>query len=138
MTRFFLLRIGILFLFTASAMAQSTVTVIGPITPGDCVTFNSTTVIKDAGVTCNTGGSGSPGGPNGSIQFNNAGVFGGYTFTQLTALLNVFTPTLQGLVPASGGGTTNFLRADGTFAAIPPVSPPVNFGVLAPAFGANF
>lgn len=37
--------------------------------------------------------------------------------TQTTAMLNTFTSTLQGLVPGSGGGTTNFLRADGTFAA---------------------
>lgn len=35
----------------------------------------------------------------------------------LTALGNTFTSTLKGLVPASGGGTTNFLRADGTWAA---------------------
>lgn len=39
------------------------------------------------------------------------------TATQATAILNTFTTSLQGLVPASGGGTTNFLRADGTFAA---------------------
>jgi len=39
------------------------------------------------------------------------------TATQVTALLNVFTSTLNGLVPLSGGGTTNFLRADGTWAA---------------------
>ena len=38
------------------------------------------------------------------------------TATQATAILNVFTDTLKGLVPLSGGGTTNFLRADGTFA----------------------
>ena len=38
------------------------------------------------------------------------------TGTQATTLLNVFTSALKGLVPASGGGTTNFLRADGTFA----------------------
>ncbi len=38
------------------------------------------------------------------------------TGTQATALLDVFTPTAKGLVPASGGGTTSFLRADGTFA----------------------
>jgi hypothetical protein len=31
----------------------------------------------------------------------------------------VFTSSTNGLVPASGGGTTNFLRADGTF-AVPP------------------
>ena len=34
-----------------------------------------------------------------------------------TALLNNFTSALKGLVPASGGGTTNFLRADGAWAA---------------------
>lgn len=39
------------------------------------------------------------------------------TQAQATALLNLFTSSLQGLVPASGGGTTTFLRADGTFAA---------------------
>lgn len=41
------------------------------------------------------------------------------TSTQLTADLNLFTSSLQGLVPASGGGTTNFLRADGAFATPP-------------------
>lgn len=41
------------------------------------------------------------------------------TSTQLTADLNLFTTSLQGLVPASGGGTSNFLRADGSF-AVPP------------------
>lgn len=39
------------------------------------------------------------------------------TQAQATALLNLFTSSLQGLVPASGGGTSNFLRADGIFAA---------------------
>ncbi len=37
--------------------------------------------------------------------------------TQLTTLVDQFTTGLSGAVPASGGGTTNFLRADGTFAA---------------------
>jgi hypothetical protein len=40
-----------------------------------------------------------------------------FTPTQVTADLNLFTTSLQGLVPPSGGGTTNFLRADGTWAA---------------------
>lgn len=35
---------------------------------------------------------------------------------QYTQQLYRFTPALQGLVPPSGGGTTNFLRADGTWA----------------------
>jgi hypothetical protein len=39
------------------------------------------------------------------------------TATQATSLLNAFSATLKGLAPASGGGTTNFLRADGTWAA---------------------
>ncbi len=39
--------------------------------------------------------------------------------TQATALLDVFTTSLKGLAPASGGGTSNFLRADGTWSAPP-------------------
>jgi hypothetical protein len=74
----FLTCVGILFLLTATASAQGTVTVVGPITPGDCVNFNSTT-IKDAGVTCNGGATGTPGGSSGQIQYNNAGSFGGFT-----------------------------------------------------------
>ncbi|ACI52196.1 conserved hypothetical protein [Gluconacetobacter diazotrophicus PA1 5] len=43
---------------------------------------------------------------------------------QLTALVNSFTTTLPGAVPASGGGTANFLRADGTWAAPSETSAP--------------
>jgi hypothetical protein len=39
------------------------------------------------------------------------------TQAQVTAFVNQFSSTLQGVVPSSGGGTTNFLRADGTWAA---------------------
>ena len=39
------------------------------------------------------------------------------TGTQATTLLDTFTSSLKGLAPASGGGTSNFLRADGTWAA---------------------
>ena len=38
---------------------------------------------------------------------------------QLTSLVNNFTNGLAGDVPASGGGTTNFLRADGSWVAPP-------------------
>jgi hypothetical protein len=41
------------------------------------------------------------------------------TGTQVTAMLDAFTSGAKGLAPASGGGTTNFLRADGTWAAPP-------------------
>ena len=39
------------------------------------------------------------------------------TSTLATAQLDVFTSGLKGLAPSSGGGTTNFLRADGTWVA---------------------
>lgn len=39
--------------------------------------------------------------------------------TQATTLLDAFTSALKGLAPASGGGTANFLRADGSWAAPP-------------------
>ena len=33
--------------------------------------------------------------------------------------VETFTDTTEGVVPASGGGTTNFLRADGTWTTPP-------------------
>lgn len=54
-----------------------------------------------------------------TIKGNNTGVAGDpldLTGTQTTAMLDTFTSALKGLVPASGGGTTTFLRADGSFA----------------------
>lgn len=70
-----------------------------------------------------TGGStpaglGMPGGIAGNVQFNDSGAFGGLTDTQLTARISVFTPTLSGATPASGGGTAKFLRADATFSVV--------------------
>ena len=55
-----------------------------------------------------------------SIKGNNTGSAADpidLTTAQATAMLDVFTSTLKGVVPASGGGTTNFMRADGTWAA---------------------
>jgi len=45
------------------------------------------------------------------------------TAAQATALLGLFTAALQGLVPPSGGGILNYLRADGTW-HIPPAAGP--------------
>ncbi len=53
----------------------------------------------------------------GSVQYNANGAFGGYTDVQLTTHIKLFTATLSGATPASGGGTLKFLRADGTFAS---------------------
>lgn len=49
----------------------------------------------------------------------NTGVATELTGTQATALLDTVTTSAKGLAPASGGGTLNFLRADGTW-AVPP------------------
>ena len=54
-----------------------------------------------------------------TIKGNNTGASADpldLTGTQTTAMLDTFTSALKGLVPASGGGTTTYLRADGTFA----------------------
>jgi hypothetical protein len=68
-------------------------------------------------ITISTAGSfgltGSPISLNGSV----IGPFATATATSATAALNLFSSSLQGLTPASGGGTSNFLRADGTWAA---------------------
>lgn len=66
-----------------------------------------------------------------------SGVIEELTGTQATTLLNVFTTLLQGLVPASGGGTTNYLRADGTFSAPPGATSGTvtSVSIVAPAAG---
>jgi len=58
--------------------------------------------------------------PTLTIKGNNTGSTANpldLTVAQVNAILPVFTSSLNGLVPSSGGGTTNFLRADGTWAA---------------------
>ena len=61
------------------------------------------------------------------------------TSTQLTADLNLFTSSLQGLTPSSGGGTSNFLRADGSWASPPSgSSPEYNFGNSTSSTTLNF
>ncbi len=42
---------------------------------------------------------------------------GGDLTANRTLDIDVFTSSVKGAAPASGGGTTNFLRADGTWAA---------------------
>jgi hypothetical protein len=61
---------------------------------------------------------GAAGGTNGQIQYNNAGALGGLTDVEATARIQPFSSALSGAAPASGGGTTNFLRADGTWTSI--------------------
>ena len=57
------------------------------------------------------------------------------TAAQQTAILDAFTSGAKGLAPASGGGSANFLRADGTWAA-PAGSTEVGWwGDVAAAYG---
>lgn len=58
------------------------------------------------------------GGSNLQIQYNNAGVLGGLTDTQVTARLNLATQTLKGALPAWPNNTTTFFRGDGTYATL--------------------
>ena len=131
----------ILLAIGSTAAHAQPVTSIGPITSGHCATFSSNTIIKDSGSACGGGGGGSPGGLSGQVQYNNSGSFGGYSNAQLTTLIQQFTSVSSGDVPASGGGTSNFMRADGTWApptatatSVTPgtttISPSTNGGLL--------
>ncbi len=50
-----LLALAFLLAACSVALSQSTVTVIGPVTPGNCTAFSSTTIIKDGGAPCGSG-----------------------------------------------------------------------------------
>lgn len=65
-----------------------------------------------------------------------AGVVEDLTGTQATALLDTFTAGAKGLAPASGGGTANYLRADGTWAT-PPTGTTVSTATVDIDFGAT-
>ena len=55
------------------------------------------------------------------------------TAAQAAALLPIVTSTARGLAPASGGGSTTFLRADGTWAVPPSVGGLPSLGITASA-----
>jgi hypothetical protein len=89
----------------------------GSTTTNDCVKFDASGNAVDSGGAC--GGSGTPGGSNGQIQYNNSGAFGGLatsgsgstvpltagpTFTGDTK----FTATTGTVVTATDGSTVTF------------------------------
>lgn len=53
-------------------------TTSGSLTSGDCVQFDASGNLVDAGAACGTGGGGTPGGTSGQVQYNNSGAFGGF------------------------------------------------------------
>ena len=70
--------------------------------------------------------------PNGTIKGRasaGTGVPENLTGAEVTALLQPFSDMAQGVVPASGGGSAGFLRADGVF-AVPPGEPGGGDGML--------
>lgn len=83
-------------LTTLSALTLPTSQLSGQVTLSQLPTIASATILGNA-----SGGATTP---------------SALTTAQVAAILPVFTSSLNGLVPASGGGTTNFLRADGTWA----------------------
>jgi hypothetical protein len=96
-----------------------------PVTAGNLACFNGTTgLLQDCGLSPTTlviPNSQLAQMPALTFKGNNAAVPAGaadLTQAQATALLNPFTSSLQGVVPPSGGGTTNYLRADGTWAPL--------------------
>lgn len=101
---------------TGTNSGDQTITLTGDVTGSGTASFAATvansaiTNAKMANMAANT------------FKANNTGSAAAptdITGTQATALLDVFTTAAKGLAPASGGGTTNFLRADGTWAAPP-------------------
>lgn len=48
-----------------------------------------------------------------------------------------FTSTVEGVVPASSGGTTKFLRADGTWALPPSGGSNITSGTSTPSGGSD-
>jgi hypothetical protein len=114
---------SLLLAFIASASAQSTgpsVTVKGPVTPGNCTIFFSATTIQDAGGLC--GGAANPAGSVGNVQFNNTafGADSTFTFNNTTKALSFS----QGVVGTATGGAQGVgtINATGLFINGSPVS----------------
>jgi Collagen triple helix repeat (20 copies) len=73
---------------------------------GETALTNERALVATGGISLTDGGAGT------SVTLAIAG-------PAATAQLDLFTATTKGLAPLSGGGTANFLRADGTWAAPP-------------------
>lgn len=93
-----------------------------PCSIGGCVMSGAliTSPASAAGTGFNLPQGTSPSAPNnGDVWMLSTGLFiqaGGLTYGPITgSACQIFTPTTSGCVPLSGGGTSNFLRADGSW-----------------------
>lgn len=109
-------------LVCAAALAQSPLQIVGPVTPGNCVSFRSQTIGGDAGVPCGGALSGIivgtttiSGGVNTRVLYDNGAVVGEYTNAQLTALIDI-----AGNLPA--GVDTNVLAGGAVITVAPTVN----------------
>jgi hypothetical protein len=80
----------------------------GTLTSGDCVKFDASGNIIDAGAACSSGG-GTPGGSNQQIQFNNSGAFGGansFIWNTTSGFVGLGTTTASAQFHIAGGATS--------------------------------
>ena len=97
--------------------ANSTSYITAPTTSGTILQWNGSTFVwSSAGAGSVTSFSASPAGTIWGAPIN-VSVSNPTTTPALTISTNAFTSTAPGVVPQSGGGTTNYLRADGTWAS---------------------
>lgn len=109
-----------------SGIASGAATIPNSVLVNSATTVNSQTCTLGAACTVTAAASsvaiGSTtitGGTTLRVLYDNAGVLGEYTNTQLTALINPATATLSGALPAWPNDTTKFFRGDGTYTTIP-------------------
>lgn len=94
---------------TKSGSTTLLMTGSGTFTSGHCPQFDANLNLVDSGAACGGGGGGTPGGTAGQVQFNNAGAFGGFTFSgdlSVNTATGVATlPTVNSNVGSFGSAT---------------------------------
>ena len=108
----------LIWIATIGASMAQPVTVVGPVTAGDCPVFNSTTVIKDSGISCSGAGVGAPK----FLRFVNIAIPFSFTPDANATLMDIV------LVGPGGGGTGNGARNQIPFSQYGDIGTPSAFG----------